>query len=154
MDPNCHYLFSGEEIGLSVRFWTYGWDFYVPFTMLCLHKSDRSYRPTFWELGKSSVKAEKRIQALIGVRPLNSVKQASLVQDIDVGQKYGPGTTRSLRDYERFAGVDFANCKADKRAVMGIVNEMDSVEVLSKYGSNEGFVFTERNCKPLKFRHH
>jgi hypothetical protein len=154
MDPNCSCLFGGEEISLSVRFWTCGWDFYVPFTMLCLHKSDRSYRPTFWELRKSSVKAEKRIQAMIGVRPINSIKQRSLTEDIDVGQKYGPGTVRSVQDYERFAGVDFANCKASKRAVMGIVNETDSVEVLSKYGSNEAFIFTERNCKEVKFRNH
>ncbi len=153
MDPECHYLFAGEEIGMSVRLWTHGWDFYVPFSCLCLHKSDRSYRRTFWELGKSSIKAEKRIQAMIGIRGHDTVKPPRLTENIRVSERYGPGTVRTIAEFEQFANVNFADCHVDKMAVLGIVNQSDPVEILCKYGSNENYLWTEHNTKDLQYGH-
>ena len=66
---------------------------------------------------------------------------------------YTDATVTLIEDKELLskAAVIEARLKADVTSEE--IPDAD-LEVLSKYGSNEGFVFTERNSKELKFRHH
>lgn len=130
-DPNMRNLFSGEQISMSVRLWSCGWDFFAPNTMICKHLYDRSYRPTFWELEKSSDDAECRVQCLLGIRPLNSVHE-KITKDFNI---YGLGQRRTIEQYQKFANIDFQNKKFGKRAHAGISEDAPNDEILAKYGS-------------------
>ena len=48
-DPLLPYLFMGEEIALSVRFWTAGFDIYAPTVDICGHEYVRKESTKFWE---------------------------------------------------------------------------------------------------------
>ena len=48
-DPFMPFLFMGEEIALSVRFWTNGYDIYAPAVNVLRHEYVRKEHPKFWE---------------------------------------------------------------------------------------------------------
>jgi len=130
-DPHLRNLFVGEEISMSARFWTHGWDFYAPMSMVCKHLWDRNYRPTFWELGKSPDDAEQRVQYLLNIRPQNSVHER-IKKDITL---YGLGSGRSLGNYEKYVDIKLQKGKLGKRAKAGISPEPPNDEILAKFGS-------------------
>lgn len=129
-DLHCRNLFEGEQISMSARFWTHGWDFYAPKSMLCLHKYDRSYRRTFWELGKSCRDAVLRVCCLLGLRPLNTVPE-SVIRNLE---QYALGSERTLTEYEEFADVRLGTSLVGKRAQAGAAPNEDNADMLAKYG--------------------
>ncbi len=48
-DPFLPYLFTGEEIILSARLWTSGYDIFSPTHSVVGHRYVRNHRPKFWE---------------------------------------------------------------------------------------------------------
>ena len=48
-DPFLPYLFTGEEIILSARLWTSGYDIFSPTHSIVTHRYVRNHRPKFWE---------------------------------------------------------------------------------------------------------
>ena len=90
--------FSGEEISLAVRAYTHGWDFFYPNENLLWHLY-RHEAPKRWddnsESGRTHDHSIERLQTL-------------LVGDASKLDPYGLGAERTRRDYERFAGLDFA----------------------------------------------
>ena len=48
-DPFLPYLFTGEEIILSARLWTSGYDIFSPTHSIVGHRYVRNHRPKFWE---------------------------------------------------------------------------------------------------------
>lgn len=48
-DPFLPFLFMGEEISMSVRFWTSGYDIYAPAQDVVSHEYVRKHGPKFWE---------------------------------------------------------------------------------------------------------
>merc|ERR1712232_737103 len=48
-DPFMPFLFMGEEIALSIRFWTAGYDIYAPVDVIVNHDYGRHEAPKFWE---------------------------------------------------------------------------------------------------------
>ena len=54
---------------------------------------------------KLEFESVKRIRALLGT-PANANDPEQINEKVDIG-KYGLGTVRSLRDYEKFAGISF-----------------------------------------------
>lgn len=104
-DPN--YYFHGEEISLTVRAFTHGYDMFCPHRVVLWHEYTRQYRTKHWDdhvPGKVETKpwterndeTHKRNRILFGMEP----------GDVDFGT-YGFGSERSLADYERFAGLSF-----------------------------------------------
>ncbi|MFZ4625399.1 MAG: GlcNAc-transferase family protein [Rhodoferax sp.] len=106
-DP--HLYFHGEEIILSARLWTHGWDFFAPNDVLMYHdyRHNRG-RPKHWEdhtdwsqLNRRSVmRIHHLLAGVVATDP-------AALEDIEA---YRLGHARSLQDYERLAGVDFARC--------------------------------------------
>ena len=43
-DPHLPYLMMGEELVMGARFFTHGWDFFIPTESVLFHLYDRSYR--------------------------------------------------------------------------------------------------------------
>ncbi len=98
-DPN--YYFHGEEISIAVRAFTKGYNFFHPHKVVLFHEYTREGRvkqwddhPLWYEFNSISL---YRNRVLFGMEEGN----------IDFGI-YGFGTERSLADYERFSGINFA----------------------------------------------
>ena len=103
-DPDQYYW--GEELNLTVRSFTSGYDLWVPTEIVVwhmLHPKDPPRR--HWEKGRNVVDA-KNVVAFDRLRKL----LYSAGSD-DLGP-YGLGTERTLHEYEIYAGFDFANKRA------------------------------------------
>jgi hypothetical protein len=102
-DPNLY--FFGEEVSLSARLWTHGWNIYHPNDTLVYHCWSRDYRPTHWrdvehaeDLDRAS--RQRVNDLLVSGRPEDSA--------IIEPETYGLGTNRSLADFEKASGVNFS----------------------------------------------
>jgi hypothetical protein len=102
-DP--YLYFFGEEITLTVRAFTHGYDFYHPGEVILWHEYTRAHQPHHWgdhipahgvelEWGKRDARSRKRAQRL-----LTKPKPGT----------WGVGMERSLADYEAYAGISFAH---------------------------------------------
>ncbi len=107
-DPKLY--FFGEEITMSVRLWTHGWDFYAPNDVLAYHNyAKQTARPRHWDdhatVQQLEARSVDRIQYLLtGREPLNA-------ESLENIERYGLGKQRTLSDYEALTKVDFQQQK-------------------------------------------
>ncbi len=102
-DP-AHYYW-GEELNITVRSYTWGYDFFLPSEVVVWHMMHESAPRRHWEHGEEVVQARNR-EALDRLHRLIYA---------DEGHSFGPyglGQARTLRDYEIYAGFDFAAKRA------------------------------------------
>lgn len=108
-DPNIYFM--GEEVSLATRLWTHGYNFYAPnFTVIYhlfqLYTNDiRNHLFTLNFDKKKDLISRKRVKNILKIKRSNDVE---INKDIE---KYNLGNVRSLRDYERFSGIDFRRLK-------------------------------------------
>lgn len=99
-DPQ--YYFHGEEISIAVRSYTHGYDLFHSHKVIAWHEYTRVGRTKHWDDNSKWIKRNSdshlRNRKLFGMD--------NLPQDIDFGI-YGFGNSRSLEDYERYAGISF-----------------------------------------------
>lgn len=111
--------FHGEEITLAVRAFTHGYDLFHPARPVIYHEYTRNGRPKHWDdHGRDSGRpfgasvfdhiSKARVRQLLGME--------LAAQDFG---RYGLGSHRSLSEYERFAGVDFAKRSLSAEALNG-----------------------------------
>ncbi|CAE7861434.1 gnt1 [Symbiodinium microadriaticum] len=106
-DPHLEYVFFGEEIGMSARLWTAGWDFFHPTQELAYHLGSRAHRYWFREVQTTpeqiarETRAKHRLCGLLGTFWKETLHAPP-------ARPYDLGTKRSLLEYQGFAGVDFA----------------------------------------------
>lgn len=111
-DPYLDYLFVGEEILHSIRFYTHGWDFFTPSQNVVYHEYTRKDKPKIWgDLKYSDVPAHNKVKKIIG---LNFKKKKLTVNILNNIHKYGLGTARSLSDYYNYAGINIDTSKVNK----------------------------------------
>jgi len=116
-DPYLPYLFQGEEILLSSRFWTNGWNLYNPHEPVITHyyKREKQGHPHFWDDHKNWKKIQnesnKRYYYLIGQYSKEDVHPEFLIYE----QKYGMGKSRTLQEWFDFVGLDMKNNKIESR---------------------------------------
>lgn len=138
-DPNLY--FRGEEITLSARAYTNGYDFYHPTYSIIWHEylrpeankhwSDHTKKNGFVMEGEDrNGKSKKRQRQLFGLES----------SDIDF-KNYGFGKIRSLHEYELYCGLDFKNKRVHKDAydINGIINEP---KILTEDEWNSGMLKT------------
>ncbi len=94
-DP-CMY-FAGEEISLSVRAYTHGYDFFCPNRDLVWHLYQH-HMPTHW----SDHSANQHADAVDRLRVLLTGDHRSL-------GRHGLGSRRTLEEFEEKTGIDFAS---------------------------------------------
>lgn len=121
-DPEMY--FAGDEITLSVRSFTAGYDLYHPHVNVVWHHYGRLDRSKHWGDHNDKAKNEGTIDKTWGERDEYSKKRIRQMlgmenNNIDLG-KYGLGNLRSLADYERYAGFDFKNRRIHKAAIDGV----------------------------------
>lgn len=108
-DPN--YYFHGEEINLAVRAYTHGYDLFHPHVIICWHEYIRKARPKQWDDDARwhhlDQRSHLRNRRLFGMEDMGDEQFGSV----------GFGTVRSLRDYERYAGLHFARRSAQQHTV-------------------------------------
>jgi hypothetical protein len=109
-DPE--FYFHGEEISIAARAYTHGYDLFHPHKVLIWHEYTRKGRVKQWDddkdWGKKNEICHKKNRQLFGMDGESS-------EGVDFG-KYGFGTERTLKDYEKYSGLLF-----EKRAVQQYV---------------------------------
>ena len=121
-DPNLPYLFVGEEILHSLRAYTFGWDVFTPTENIVFHEYTRASKPKIWTDNPyySDTAAFDKAKYYLGIiKDKNTLKDEVKV-NLD---KYGLGTSRSLKDFLKYTGADTdkkivtANfCRPDNKA--------------------------------------
>ena len=103
-DPNHYYW--GEEFGLTVRSFTWGYDLFLPSEIVAWHMRHLDGGPRrHWEKGKEVVR-RKNAAAFERLRQLLYSDEPE-----DLGA-FGLGLIRSKRDYEIYAGLDLKGKRA------------------------------------------
>lgn len=159
-DPNCPFLFVGEEMGMSMRYFTHGWDFFAPGVNIVYHLMKRTYRNTFWEqvYQKNCVVDDKTRMARKQQEAFAVTRTTDLVQGkLAFNDPYGLGQERSIRDWENFTGVSIYNKVASKRSFSGLTSSATPTETfLKQIVSNRSSVpqvlanATSKSLKSLK----
>lgn len=108
-DPNLY--FAGDEISLSIRSFTLGYDLFHPHKLVIWHEYTREGRVKHWDdfQSKNADKIEKTFGELDDV---SKKRLRQMLQEENNGSDitgYGLGTARSHKEYEIYAGIDFAN---------------------------------------------
>ena len=99
---NPDFYFHGEEISIAVRAFTHGYDLFHPHKVLVWHEYTRNGRTKHWDDQKEWWKSNNRAHDLN--RKLFGMDGNVLM---DQGE-YGFGEKRTLRDYEKYAGLLFS----------------------------------------------
>lgn len=126
-DPNLPFLFVGEEILHSIRFWTHGWDIFTPSENIIYHYYTRENDPKIWNDSKhyDYTDADNKVRVILGLNKANPVAKY-LGQNMEL---YGLGKNRSLEKYFEFAGIDLKN----KTVTRDFCHDTDISEVFTKY---------------------
>jgi hypothetical protein len=111
-DPDIY--FSGEELNLTVRSYTHGYDLFHPHKLVVWHSTMREERAGMlkWDddskLGvdwfQKQEYARKKIRVLLGTEEDSTIDLTG----------YDLGTVRTLRDYEKYAGFNFKTKSVQK----------------------------------------
>jgi len=100
-DPE--FYFTGEEIALTVRYFTHGYNIYHPHRLILHHYYSRPNDPKHWgdnqKWGEYDREAHRRLDGLLGFI------------ELDLG-KFGLGNARTLEDFKNYSGIDY-----DKKVV-------------------------------------
>lgn len=100
-DPE--YYFHGEEISIAARAFTHGYDIFYPNKVVCWHEYTRKGRKKQWDDVASWPQKNNQCHS----RNRKLFNMDGEVNDIDFGE-YGFGNIRSLKDYEKYAGMSFS----------------------------------------------
>lgn len=121
-DPNIY--FAGDEISLSIRSFTLGYDLFHPHKTVIWHEYTREGRTKHWSDHDQKLKEEKKTDLTWWERDVLSKRRLRhMLQEennnIDLGI-YGLGTLRTHREYELYAGIHFKNRKLHPKALEGV----------------------------------
>jgi len=112
-DPNLPYLFVGEEILHSARFFTCGWDVYNPKENVIFHKYTRKGEIKVWDDNKNFKDNEALDKVKYLIKIVDDDSKVTPAMKINI-EKYGLGTERTLKEFYDFAGIDVAEKKVTK----------------------------------------
>jgi len=118
-DPDLY--FAGDEISLSIRSYTLGYDLYHPHKNVIWHDYCSYKRDKHWSdhtTGKQVVNPWHELDSISKKR----LRQLLQMEDngFNLGE-YGLGATRSFEEYEAYSGIDFKLRKLHGDALIGLV---------------------------------
>jgi hypothetical protein len=120
-DPNIY--FAGDEISLSIRSYTLGYDLFHPHKTVVWHEYTRQGRTKHWtdfnQENKNNGIVEKQWWEMDNEskRRLRHMLQEE-DNNIDLGE-YGLGNVRLHKDYEDYAGINFKYRKLHEETLRG-----------------------------------
>ncbi len=113
-DPNMY--FSGEEISLAARAFTWGYDFFYPNKDVLWHRYNHPM-PLHWS-DHSAVQTDLNNQAVARLQDL-------LLGRHEMLGRYGLGNQRTLHEFEEYAGLDFQERVNRKETPTEFCREID-----------------------------
>ena len=137
-DPHLPMIFQGEEISMTVRGYTHGYDFYTPARSVCFHyyaigenRAKRKKVKTFWEhSGDHAGSGKRSMNRLLGVIRMDP----DLVEGVDYDgsglDRYGLGSLREPEAFYEMFGIDVAG----KRAAGGLCKFVASGNMQRRFG--------------------
>jgi glycosyltransferase involved in cell wall biosynthesis len=135
-DPN--YYFHGEEISIAARAYTWGYDLFHPHKIIAWHEYTRRGRRKQWDddtkWSNKNTESHRRNRKLFGMD--------GEIRDIDFGI-YDFGTVRSLKDYEKYAGISFSKRAVQKHT---LDNLLAPNPVLSEDEFDASFLTIFKHC--------
>ena len=107
-DPHLPFLFTGEELLLSTRCFTHGWDVYTPNTNITYHAYTRKGEPKFWDDHRlDTAEVNLKVKILTGLADEKdkeaNIKNKNIRESIPL---YGQGTERTLDQFYELVGID------------------------------------------------
>lgn len=120
-DPNIY--FAGDEISLSIRSFTLGYDLFHPHKTVIWHEYTREGRTKHWTDHDQKLKEQGLTELTWWERDVLSKRRLRhMLQEennnIDLGI-YGLGSVRTHREYELYAGINFKNRRLHPRSTSG-----------------------------------
>ncbi len=113
-DPEHYYW--GEEFAITLRSYTHGYDFFLPDDFVAWHMEHVHAPPRrHWEHGDDVVNAKNAV----AFERLRKLAYSDDQEEQDSLGRYGLGQRRSRKDYEIYAGMDFANKTAHPHVFTG-----------------------------------
>jgi hypothetical protein len=119
-DPNLY--FAGDEISLSIRSYTLGYDLFHPHKTLVWHEYTREGRVKHWDdfVNKNQDKIELKWHEMDAVSK-KRLRKMLREEDNDADVTgYDLGTVRTHRDYELYAGINFRERILHPNTIKGI----------------------------------
>lgn len=119
-DPNLY--FAGDEISLSIRSWTLGYDIFHPHYTVIWHEYTREGRVKHWDdfVKKNEEKIESKWHEMDKVSK-KRLRKMLREEDNDADVTgYDLGTVRTHEEYEKYAGIDFKNRILHPNTIKGI----------------------------------
>ncbi len=120
-DPSLY--FAGDEISLSIRGYTLGYDLFHPHRNLIWHEYTRAGRTKHWDDHST---ANRPLTGGLAWHERDVISKRRLRKmlreednDADI-TGYDLGTARSHQDYERYAGIDFATRRLHRDTLQGL----------------------------------
>ena len=112
-DPGLYFM--GEEIMLAIRAFTNGYDLFHPAEHILWHEYTRPERPKHWEdhVPERGAAVDWRDRDRAARRKVSAFLSAP-TQGV-----FGMGNARSLKDYEKYTGLNFARRAATNAAFLG-----------------------------------
>lgn len=127
-DPSLY--FAGDEISLSIRSYTLGYDLFHPHRNVVWHEYTRKGRVKHWDDHTVAARAEVGLawheRDQISKRRLRKMLREEENDEDITG--YGLGGVRAHGDYERYAGIDFGRRRLHRETVTGIEPPCSSFE--------------------------
>lgn len=100
-DPDLY--FYGEEMCMGVRAYTHNYDLFHPHRMLVWHHYTREGMPKHWNDHRNW-----KMRDEVSIIKVKKLLTRSSSNDTRNPEKYGLGSSRTLRDYEMYAGIHIA----------------------------------------------
>lgn len=117
-DPQIY--FAGDEISLSIRSFTLGYDLFHPHRTFVWHEYTRAGRRKHWDdhlsAGAEAGPAWHELDTASKRRLGKLLREEENDEDLT---GYGLGDVRTHRDYERYAGIDFASRRLHPETLVG-----------------------------------
>lgn len=97
-DPHLEDLFFGEEILLTIRAFTHGYDIFTPNRNIIYHAYTREKEPKYWtDRTIDQTEAQKKVRRLLAMDAPDGASNAS--------ELYGNGSKRSVEDFYRWTRI-------------------------------------------------
>jgi hypothetical protein len=122
-DPFLPWIFMGEEIIMSSRLWTAGYDIFSPPQAVLGHMYVRRHKPKFWESMNRALHpgVANPLKGLVLNRIKHQLGYPECAKDmthpkslLTAVEKYGMGTARPLDDYLRIIGLNMTTKEITK----------------------------------------
>lgn len=122
-DDNCPFLFLGEEMGMAIRYFTHGWDFFAPGINIAYHLLKRTYRNTFWEqvykkncvVDDDTRLRRKQLEEFAVQRTTNMI-----YGNLPETDPYNLGNVRTVKEWEQYTGINIRKQTAHPRSYLGL----------------------------------